>query len=282
MDRIWEILQIEATKDTREIKRAYARLSKEIHPEEKPEEFQKLYDAYQKALQYASSDKKPERYTEYFETDRKTGDWPETEAAQAEKERSRYEELGLDPEKNPKYQYKYDLVEEIAYFQSWWEKRVPVWLKRESFLEEEGAEYLRSESFRKIMWSPAVLKIIAEGLGRYFLRSERVLLFFWDLYGFEETGEEGCSEESLLLYRKLYPAYTNRIKRQQYAENKQDIQKKEWKRIYKIIIIVCVCLLIALLSVFFLNEDAVAIIYIVLLLLFFIYCCSRCFNFRWW
>ena len=40
MERIWDVLQIEATKDRKEIKKAYARLSKEIHPEEKPEEFQ--------------------------------------------------------------------------------------------------------------------------------------------------------------------------------------------------------------------------------------------------
>ena len=57
MERIWDVLQIEATKDRKEIKKAYARLSKEIHPEEKPEEFQKLYEAYQKALQYASCGK---------------------------------------------------------------------------------------------------------------------------------------------------------------------------------------------------------------------------------
>ena len=47
-------LQIDAEADVRDIKRAYARLSGEIHPEEKPEEFQRLYKAYQKALRYVS------------------------------------------------------------------------------------------------------------------------------------------------------------------------------------------------------------------------------------
>ena len=32
MDRIWDILQIDEEADKREIKRAYARLSREIHP----------------------------------------------------------------------------------------------------------------------------------------------------------------------------------------------------------------------------------------------------------
>lgn len=50
---IWEILHIEATTDKRAIKKAYALCSKTIHPEEKPEEFKQLYEAYQMALQYA-------------------------------------------------------------------------------------------------------------------------------------------------------------------------------------------------------------------------------------
>lgn len=52
---IWHILAIEETTDIKEIKRAYARKTKEIHPEENPEEFKNLYEAYQSALIYAKS-----------------------------------------------------------------------------------------------------------------------------------------------------------------------------------------------------------------------------------
>ena len=55
MDRIWDILQIEETTDQGKIRRAYAARCRELHPEEKPQEFQALYCAYQAALQYASS-----------------------------------------------------------------------------------------------------------------------------------------------------------------------------------------------------------------------------------
>ena len=273
--QIWDILQIDAGADKREIKRAYARLSKEIHPDARPEEFQRLYEAYQKALKYVSDDKKPERTILNFETNQKEGDQPENKSAQPKKERNRFEELGLELEKNSENQYKYDVVEEITYFQHWWEKQMPIWLKKESFLDEESAAYLQSESFRKIMWSPVVLKIIAEGLGRYFLRNEKILLFFWDLYGFEEAEEDHYKEESLLLYRKLYPAYTNRKKRQQYAENKKEIQKEERKSIYKKII-VGVCLLLAFLGTFLINEDVPAIIFLILIVLLMAF-----FGWRW-
>lgn len=243
MDRIWDILQIDEGADKREIKRAYARLSREIHPEEKPEEFQRLYEAYQKALRYASCGERPE-------ADLKTDNNMEKEEAPEKRKESRYKELGLDSEEALGHQGRYDKMEEIAFFRHWWEKQMPTWLRKESLLEEESAAYLRSESFRGIMWSPAVLNIIAEGMGKYFLRRERVLLFFWDLYSFEEAGEMRCGEEGLLLYRKLYPAYTNRIKRQKYAENSEEICKNERRRIGKKIM-VGVCVVIGMILTIF-------------------------------
>ena len=46
----WEILGIEPTKDKKEIKKAYARLLKQYHPEETPEEFKQIQAAYQQCL----------------------------------------------------------------------------------------------------------------------------------------------------------------------------------------------------------------------------------------
>lgn len=47
---IWETLGIASTTNKREVKRAYAEAVKHCHPEENPEAFQKLYEAYQAAL----------------------------------------------------------------------------------------------------------------------------------------------------------------------------------------------------------------------------------------
>lgn len=46
----WEVLGIESTKDKKEIKKAYARLLKQYHPEENPEEFKQIQAAYQQCL----------------------------------------------------------------------------------------------------------------------------------------------------------------------------------------------------------------------------------------
>ena len=51
--KIWEILNIEKTTDKSKIRRAYAEQPKVYHPEREPEKFQRLYKAYQEALDYA-------------------------------------------------------------------------------------------------------------------------------------------------------------------------------------------------------------------------------------
>ena len=47
----WKVLEIEPTQDKKEIKKAYARLLKQYHPEENPEEFKHIQAAYQQCLQ---------------------------------------------------------------------------------------------------------------------------------------------------------------------------------------------------------------------------------------
>ena len=53
----WEILQIESTTDEKAIKKAYAKLSREYHPQEHPEEFKNLKAAYKEAINYAQRHK---------------------------------------------------------------------------------------------------------------------------------------------------------------------------------------------------------------------------------
>lgn len=54
----WKLLGIEPTDDIKIIKRAYAAKSKEVHPEEHPEEFRALHEAYETALSCARTYKK--------------------------------------------------------------------------------------------------------------------------------------------------------------------------------------------------------------------------------
>ena len=50
---IWKILGIEPTSDIKEIKKAYTALAKKTNPEDDPDGFRKLHDAYRAALSYA-------------------------------------------------------------------------------------------------------------------------------------------------------------------------------------------------------------------------------------
>ena len=61
MDELWTVLGLEATKDVSAIKRAYAERAKTCHPEEDPEGFMKLRQAYQAALAYAEGGAQPEK-----------------------------------------------------------------------------------------------------------------------------------------------------------------------------------------------------------------------------
>lgn len=50
---IWRILGVEPTNDEREVRRAYARRLKEVHPEDDPDGFKALREAYERALDMA-------------------------------------------------------------------------------------------------------------------------------------------------------------------------------------------------------------------------------------
>lgn len=54
MESIWDILGIDPTTDKKKIKKAYAEKTKVYHPEDYPEEFKIVQEAYQWAMKYAS------------------------------------------------------------------------------------------------------------------------------------------------------------------------------------------------------------------------------------
>ncbi len=51
----WQVLGIKPTNNLKAIKRAYAAKSREVHPEEHPEEFRLLHDSYQTAIELAKT-----------------------------------------------------------------------------------------------------------------------------------------------------------------------------------------------------------------------------------
>lgn len=65
----FEVLEIAPTTDKREIKKAYARLTKKYHPEEHPQEWKRIHDAYIIALQQTQehSERPPKETQEHSE-----------------------------------------------------------------------------------------------------------------------------------------------------------------------------------------------------------------------
>ena len=107
---IWQILGIEPTKDVAAIKRCYAARSREVHPEDSPEEFRLLYESYLAALDYArqtelegsessfspdlvieAPEEKPSGYMDLVSSAEREGTWAEN--AVVESVLARLEEL---------------------------------------------------------------------------------------------------------------------------------------------------------------------------------------------
>ena len=56
---VWDVLQLKEGATKKEIRRQYAKLSRACHPEEEPEKFAELQNAYQKALELCESSASP-------------------------------------------------------------------------------------------------------------------------------------------------------------------------------------------------------------------------------
>ncbi len=211
MKNCWDILGIGPTTDKKTIKRAYAAKTREIHPEEKPEEFKQLYEAYQAALKYADYSLKIERIeTETAQTVETAGE-PEAENEELlsffEKNRDR-QERRID-----------------AFLQYWDEMQSPF---RDPKALNRWKTYFSSEEFQEIRFHGKVLSLLADGTGdKRFNGIIEVKALLWDAYGFQEGEGRGYQGDIQRLYRNLYPAFLY----QQHEIAKKENQKKIHKRI---------------------------------------------------
>jgi len=73
----WEVLGIAPTKDKKTIKKAYAKMLAKYHPEEYPEKFTEINEAYKIALSYADNDNYYGEYVYDYEADEAYENIPE-------------------------------------------------------------------------------------------------------------------------------------------------------------------------------------------------------------
>ena len=95
------VLGIEPTTEKKTIKRAYAAKSREFHPEEHPEEFQRIHDAYEEALAWAERNAGREEEPQMPEEPRRMEMGAAEQEKAAESETWNYAE----PERNPEEAY---------------------------------------------------------------------------------------------------------------------------------------------------------------------------------
>lgn len=242
---IWDILQIEATSDKKAIKKAYARRSKVVHPEEKPEEFQQLYAAYQAALNYVDhgAEKEGEAVDERIE-EKKTASQPAT----VPQEFQELAEFFLKKQK-----HKEECLE--AFQQAFDAMKKKHWYKG---VRETWKEYLESKEFKEIWMDSKVINILIDEIPKVKIYEDEFCLILWEAYHFQEEGENSNYSEVSELRNRLYPAALRhskqmekdrrkeeeRLKRRKQEEEhqlKMEYQRKEISRILRVAaLIVCV------------------------------------------
>lgn len=236
---IWEILGIEPTKDKKAIKRAYAAQTKVVHPEEKPEEFKRLREAYQAALRYAESDEE-------------RGDTFESFAGNAAKEETLTDD-NINPSAEEQLQDWEDIshTELAAFFK---ENQIKQKQRIETFMQhwkvlknpsgdsEQGKwwrEYLNSEDFRSIQWNAQIVSLITKEIGDKLVYSiSEMRLWLWEAYGFLPNDGDKYQGEQQKLWKCLYPAYEHHTKMLLAEE-----YDREGKKVFRI------CMTLALIGV---------------------------------
>lgn len=242
---IWKILGIEPTTDKKAIRKAYAAKTKVIHPEDAPEEFKRLHEAYQAALGYVDyvrqvgqsggsvtsfyRDGAPEDAgADDAETAgggpaENTGE-PETartgEAAE-EDGTARAGEITDEPGQENLRAFFEESQEKhgqqaAAFLDHWREFQGP-------YHDPEAMEwwkaYLSSEEFQDIRYHAQVLETLADEIdNKCFYGIDEVKLLFWEAYGFQGDEEAAYQGDRQRLYKSLYPAYERQQQNIQYEQ----------------------------------------------------------------
>lgn len=231
---IWSILQIQPTNDKRAIKKAYAARAKLLHPEEKPLEFEALYEAYQRALEHAGGGRGAKVRSAV-----PAGDSPRQTKKNAEgnagTEAKGQPEKEAEPD-GPLYSYFKDVLEnEKRLFEillSQWDA-----VERDGWKEEAQAaweKYLSSEDFKAIQWNPLAVEFLAQRTAasqkRFYWAQGQPFLALWEAYGFREEGGKDGREELNRLYKGLYPAFAER--KRKWLETQREIERElaSWRQ----------------------------------------------------
>lgn len=224
INEVWELLETEPTSDKKLIKQAYARVVKKYHPEENPQEFQKVYAAYKQAMKMAG----------------KPGGGQTVDVSDLMRQmlmQGQFQQIILEePEEKDKEQETTFRSREEEQIQKMFremadrrEKKLSVfrckWLwylknQESDDAEKEMQEYIQSSWFKDIMEEPEVLSRLATGIDRYCQNNGwKLKEEIWQLYAQKKPARDEDKKRYQTLFHVLE---TDRkrfyIRKQQEAE----------------------------------------------------------------
>lgn len=224
---IWNILEIKPTKDKKEIKKAYAKLAAKYHPEDYPEEFQIIKDAYQQALSLANGKQQPENALPYPDTSQTeipevfSLDFANPESSDSPQIGIHFDEIIESGEQEYETQHRKDLDHAFA--------QLYVFAgKRGLQSHNKWVDYLQSNAFKKVMEDPEFLNTFLPTV---------LKLNFWPktVISIEQTFKD---RESLTKQQINHP----RLQQYLSGENRKVNIKKTWIPAAKLLI-TCLVLL---------------------------------------
>lgn len=196
----WQILQIEPTTDLWAIKKAYAKRSREVHPEEKPEEFIQLHEAYQNALTYVKGAEMQEREDNIPEIPVKNDS--DIFIFISEQQNKLQENL-------EEFLKQWDAITKLNYL---------------SPVMERWIAYMKSEDFRKIRWNPLVLELLEQKIEMLDISWE-ARLALWNAYGFKAENYMEYQGDVLWLFEALLPDYDRRKWKELKKEEQERLER---------------------------------------------------------
>ncbi len=244
---IWKILGIEPTTDKKAIRKAYAAKTKEIHPEDAPEEFKQLHEAYQAALGYSDYVRQVEQsggsVTSFYKTEESApagedGDKEEDAPAGAGESAGGIEtahtgegegdagtahpdETAAEPGRENLRAYFEESQEkhgqQVAAFLNYWKEFQGPYHDPEAM--DWWKKYLSSEEFQNIRYHSQVVETLADEIDdKCFYGIDEVKMLFWEAYGFQGDEENAYQGDRQRLYRSLYTAYAKQQREIQYEQ----------------------------------------------------------------
>lgn len=201
MDNIWSMLGLEPTKEVPAIRRAYAQKTKQCHPEEDPEGFMRLREAYQKALAWAEGEAALEPLGESHPLHKETGSRPEdVEVEDFEEDEGAPKALGwfLPDEKPEAGPNSFADSEAIRRF-------VELYTGKQRKNSKLWMDYFTSGAFLDAAWEPRFTDLLLEKVTEVeqeLLPSKEFLTWLYVVYGFEMAEQTFLNQETMEVERR--------------------------------------------------------------------------------